>query len=195
MTDRITRLNEILRSTGLDALVLNPGPSLVYLTGLHFHLMERPVVALFVADGRTALILPELEMVKVQDLPFSPQVFTFNDDPTNWAGVYRKACAALHLDGKTIGLETAHLRVLELNLLEEAMQRTRFIPAQASLATLRMHKDAGEIGAMRQAVKIAQQALAATLPNVRLGMTERELASELVLQLLRAGWRCWGRWR
>ena len=40
---------------------------------------------------------------------------------------------------------------------------------------------------MRRAASIAQDGLTNTLPLIRLGMTERELASELVLQLMRAG--------
>jgi Xaa-Pro dipeptidase len=40
---------------------------------------------------------------------------------------------------------------------------------------------------MRQAADIAQRALLATLPQIKIGMTEKELASELVLQILRAG--------
>ena len=40
---------------------------------------------------------------------------------------------------------------------------------------------------MRKAVEIAQAALGATLPSIKINMTERELASELVLQLFRAG--------
>src|SRR4030065_420362 len=40
---------------------------------------------------------------------------------------------------------------------------------------------------MRQAAKIAEQALIATLPYVRIGVSERELAAELTLQLFRAG--------
>jgi Xaa-Pro dipeptidase len=40
---------------------------------------------------------------------------------------------------------------------------------------------------MRRAVAIAQSALEAALPLIRLGMTEKELAAELVVQLLRHG--------
>jgi Xaa-Pro dipeptidase len=40
---------------------------------------------------------------------------------------------------------------------------------------------------MRRAVKIAQGALAETVPLIKIGMTERQLASELVVQLLRQG--------
>ena len=50
-----------------------------------------------------------------------------------------------------------------------------------------MHKDASEASAIRTAVHIAQDALEASLPAVRLGMTEREFAAELTLQLLRHG--------
>jgi Xaa-Pro dipeptidase len=39
----LERLAASLRTSDLDAVILNPGPTLTYLTGLHFHLMERPV--------------------------------------------------------------------------------------------------------------------------------------------------------
>lgn len=37
---------------------LTLGPSLTYLTGLHFHTSERPVVLLFAPGKRPALVLP-----------------------------------------------------------------------------------------------------------------------------------------
>ena len=40
---------------------------------------------------------------------------------------------------------------------------------------------------MRRAVQIAQSALEAALPLIKVGMTEKELAAELVVQLLRNG--------
>jgi Xaa-Pro dipeptidase len=50
-----------------------------------------------------------------------------------------------------------------------------------------MTKDEQEIALMRKAVAIAEQALQATLPGIRAGQTEREIAAELVVQTLRAG--------
>jgi Xaa-Pro dipeptidase len=76
---------------------------------------------------------------------------------------------------------------LELRLLESAAPEAVFASAQAVLARLRMQKDAGEIDNMRRAVQAAQRALQAVLPLARAGMTERELASELTMQLLRSG--------
>ena len=55
------------------------------------------------------------------------------------------------------------------------------------VSSLRIRKDADEIAAMRKAVKVAQSALEATIPLIKIGMTEKELASELVIHLLQSG--------
>lgn len=47
-----------LKEIGCDGLVLNAGPSLAYFSGLHFHLMERPVVFLLVAGEKPYIVLP-----------------------------------------------------------------------------------------------------------------------------------------
>ena len=65
---RFEKLNASLQTSDLDAVILNPGPTLTYLTGLHFHLMERPVVFLFAKDQDPAIVLPELELQKVPAL-------------------------------------------------------------------------------------------------------------------------------
>lgn len=184
---RQKRLDEALQAAGLDGLVLNPGPTLLYLTGLNFHLMERPVTAIFLPGRPPALALPELEVGKAEALAFPSQVFTFNDNPATWEGAYRGIVRAIGLDGLRIGVEPRRLRVLELRMLEAAAPGTRFVSAEAELAALRIQKDAREAAAMRRAVAIAQRGLQATLPLARVGMSEREFAAELSAQLLRAG--------
>ena len=52
---RLEKLTASLKASGLDAAALNPGPTLKYLTGLNFHLMERPVV-LFAAPGKEPVL-------------------------------------------------------------------------------------------------------------------------------------------
>ena len=69
MQKRFSYLIQNLEKHQLDAVALNPGPSLNHLTGLEFHLMERPVVAVFWADGAVQIILPELERAKLAKLP------------------------------------------------------------------------------------------------------------------------------
>ena len=65
-------------------------------------------------------------------------------------------------------------------------KRTIPMPVTCCVA-LRLRKDKAEVDAMRRAVKIAQDALEATIPSIKIGMTEKELSSELVMQLLKHG--------
>jgi Xaa-Pro dipeptidase len=184
---RQSRLSSNLYNAGLNALVLNPGPSLVYLTGLHFHLMERPVVAFFIPHQPVTLILPELEAAKAEALPFAAQVFPYGEDPETWASVFRQAGTATALNGRRIGVEPGRLRFLELRLLEAALDQAKFVSAEETLAELRMRKDEQELDLMRRAVKIAQEALLEALEAIRPGQSERSVAAELTLQLMRHG--------
>jgi Xaa-Pro dipeptidase len=187
LLSRQAKLKSILQSADLNSLILNPGPSMVYLTGLHFHLSERPVLVFISPDSPLTIVLPELEQQKVKYLPYEVQAFAYGEDPSQWAMVFQKALAAAKLSKAHNGVEPRQLRLLEYRLLTEAAPQAHFISAEDSLSRLRMIKDPTELSAMRKAVDIAQRALLATLPQVKIGLTEHELATELTLQLFRAG--------
>ena len=184
---RLDKLNASLSTGGLDSVVLNPGPTLSYLTGLNFHLMERPVVLFFAKDQTPALVLPELELQKVANLPYKLQVFSYSENPAEWDAAFRKAAQALGLDGKRIGVELRQLRLLEFRYVKNAAPEADFPDAGDALSQLRLRKDKTEVEAMRRAVQIAQSALEATIPLIKIGMTEKELSAELVMQLFKHG--------
>ena len=184
---RLNNLTASMRTSKLDAVILNPGPTLTYLTGVHFHLMERPVV-LFVAPGQDpVLVLPELELPKLELFPYKVQGVAYGENPSEWENAFRKAAQALGLDGKRIGVEPRQLRLLEFSHVKAGAPESEFPDASNVLSALRLKKDKAEVDAMRRAVKIAQDALEATIPLMKIGMTERELSSELVIQLLKNG--------
>ncbi len=187
LLSRQEKLYTKIRSSGLDSIILNPGPSLVYLTGLHFHLSERPVVVIFKPDSAPTIVLPELEQQKLKQLPFEIQAFAYGEDPTQWPKVFQAASQRSRLDNGQVGVEPRQLRFLEYGLLTGAAPRAEFVSAEDYLSSLRMHKDESELSSMRKAAEIAQNALLATLPSVKIGMSERELAAELTLQIFRAG--------
>ena len=184
---RHDRLAKALEAADYDALIVNPGPGLLYLTGLHFHLMERPTVAFFRPGQTPAMVFPEFETAKVEHLPFRMESFTYTEKLKTWDEAFEKAVAACGLEGRRIGVEPRSLRFLELEFVRRAAPSARFDSAEAVMAELRMYKDDSEIERMRKAVKVAQQALRATLPAAVPGISERELAGELTANLLRAG--------
>ena len=187
ISPRLSKLSQSLRASGLDALALNPGPSLVYLTGLHFHLMERPTVAFFTANSAPVLVLPELEMLKVKDLPFEVKSFPYGENPADWDRVFLEAGRSLGLENKRIGIEPLHMRILEFGKVKIIAGGAECPDATTVVGGLRVCKEMGEIAAMRKAVRVAQEALEATIPSIKVGMSEKEIAAELVVQLLRHG--------
>lgn len=181
----IEALQESLRKTKFDALALNPGPTLTYLTGLNFHLMERPVVLLIPREGLPVIILPELETGKLQGSGLAP--VSYGDNPQTWQAAFIQAMGLLSLAGKKIGVEPSRLRFLELGFLQNGASGARFDSAQEILDQLRLRKTPVEIEKMRRAVTIAEEAFLALIKQIRPGMTEKEAASELTLQMLKAG--------
>src|SRR6266511_5862104 len=142
---RFDKLNASLRTSDLEAVILNPGPTLTYLTGLRFHLMERPVVLLFAKDQTPAIVLPELELQKVASLPYELQVFAYPENPSEWDNVFRKATQALGLDGKRIGVEPRQLRLLEFRYVKAGAPEADYPDAGDVLSGLRLRKDKSEV--------------------------------------------------
>jgi Xaa-Pro dipeptidase len=187
MLQRLEKLVELLDAASLDAVALNPGPSLTYLTGLHFHLMERPTVFLVSRAGDTALVLPVLEEGKLSSVSGDMKAFPFGDDPAAWQGAFDDACEAIRLSDGKIGVEPTKLRFLELRHLQEAAPRAEIVGAGDLFARLRLQKTPEEIDSMKRAAQIAQRALLETLKELREGLSEKAIANELVVQLLRGG--------
>lgn len=184
---RQSKLSLVLKESDLDGVALNPGPSLTYFTGLHFHLSERPVVVFFTPSGAPTLVLPEFESRKVENLDYELQTVTYTEDIKTWAAAFKQASQAAGLQAAKLGVEDRAFRLLELRLLESAMPNAEFINAVDTIGKMRMYKDPAETSAMQAAADTAQNALEAILPNIKAGVTELEIASELIIQLLKLG--------
>ncbi|MEM7166169.1 MAG: aminopeptidase P family protein [Planctomycetota bacterium] len=182
-TERLAALRTAMADADFDCLAIVPGPNLMYLTGLSFHLSERPTVVLLPASGDPVAVVPTLEAAKAESSPLGFQVFHYGDS-AGPSQAFADACAAVALDQRRLGVEGRRIRFLELQLLGGA---PHVASADAVFAVLRMQKDGDEIAQMQKAVAIAETAFEKTLPYLKAGAVEAEIASELVAQLLRNG--------
>ncbi len=57
---RITKLQQQLVQQQLDGVILMPGPNSFYLSGMHTHVSERPVLLFIPQAGEPAVIIPGL---------------------------------------------------------------------------------------------------------------------------------------
>ena len=184
---RMQSLLSLMAQNHLDGIALNPGPTLKYLTDLNFHLMERPFLLIISRNGNAVLVHPELESSKLHDSKIHLKGYAYGENPEKWDQVFSTAIHDLNINGKKIGIEPTHIRFLELQFLSHAAPDSKIIAANIVLDNLRIKKDPSEKQNIRQAAIIAQDAMEATIPYMKPGVTEIEIAMELSIQLLRAG--------
>jgi len=180
-------LRGLLRNSGVNAIGLNPGPDLSYLTDLDFHLMERPVFGIFPASGDPVFILPELEGAKIASLPYKIRSYYFNEDPNTWTDVFRTALEEADLTTGKLGIIPRRLRYLEQYYLLGAAPEMSLVTAQPILTQMRRIKSEDEIKFMSEAARIAECALSSTIMAIKPGVTEKEVAGRLVGRLLQEG--------
>lgn len=187
MTQRLSRLLEHMRLQDLDAVAINPGPSFLYLTGMHMHLMERPTVLLITRAGLAGMVLPQLEALKLGAAKMDLKPYFYPDNPATWKDAFSTAMRELGIQKSRIAVEAQRMRYLELSFLQSAAPESSFEDGSAVFETLRLLKEQDELEKMRQAAQIAQKALLETLKTVASGQTEKQIAAELVIALYRAG--------
>ena len=185
--ERWSNLYDLLDVQKVAAAAVIPGPNLAYLTGLRFHLMERPVVALFARGRPPHLVLPELEQDKARTSGLDLALFPYGEDEASRRAAFQEAAQAFGLAERAVAVEPTRMRFLEQALLEACAPGVRCVDGEDALGRLRVVKSDEEVGWMSEAVRIAEMALEAALPQMKIGMTERELAGELTLHLLRGG--------
>ncbi len=186
---RLEALRHLQAANGIDCVALIPGANLRYFTGLTSHLSERPTVAFIPAEGELTLLLPVLEApADLGILPREVRLFTYRDEEGH-EGVFHQVVEALALDGKCIGVEYLAMRLLEMRRIEQAAPGCQFLATEPWLPQLRMRKDEIELGYMRCAVEIAEEAMQGLLDEgaIRAGRTELEVVADLRIAMLRAG--------
>ena len=65
---RIAKVQDAMREFGLQAIVLEPGPAMQYLTGVRWGRSERTFAVVLPAKGAPAYILPGFEEMRAREL-------------------------------------------------------------------------------------------------------------------------------
>lgn len=177
----VTRLQNIrsaIQQAGIDILALIPGPNLRYLMSSEHYKMERPIVLFIPAAGDLIAVIPTLEVPLFSRHPLPSQQVVWSD-AEGYESAFKTAFAQMQTTGKTIGVEGLHMRFFEGEIIRQHAGAAQVIAADDVLAELRIRKDADELAALRKAIQISEQALEETLEQVRVGMSEIELADIL----------------
>jgi Xaa-Pro dipeptidase len=182
------RVRRIFReaSDGLDLVVfmnsVDPhiDMSFFYATGLTDGLFEG-CAAWITPDGRCEITTSALEEEAARKTRLPLHVFRTRDE--------NLALAKARLRGRRrIGVNAAELTHQAFSRLRSLAPRAaRFVDVSDAVIRARLVKDAEELSLIRRACEIASTSFEETLPSIRSGVTETEVAADLVYRMQRNG--------
>src|SRR5689334_11046337 len=97
---RLQRLRAAMAPAKFDCVAAIAGPNLYYLTGLHFHLSERPTTGFFPLNGDPVIVAGSLEESKVTGGAPYPVRGCYYTDAAGPVQAYREAAQALRLGAR-----------------------------------------------------------------------------------------------
>ena len=180
---RLEYVREAVRTAGLDAVLLTPGPDLRYVTGYDAKQLERLTCLAVPAYGDPALFVPRLELPAAQASPGSLGVeiipWEETDDPF-------RLVAGLLGSVSTVGLSDRMWALFVLRF-RDALPGVRQALASGALRPLRIRKTPAEVAALREAGEAIDRVHARVPGWLRPGLTEREVGSVITEAILAEG--------
>jgi len=168
-------------------VAVNAGSSLTYLTGLSFHVSERPAILVIPTEGSPCFFFPEFEHEKVNRAGMDLRTFPYPEDTGQWPAVMSRLINSIASQKGEIAVPPEEFRFLEMRLIQQAAPGITFSSAAKIFQSLLVIKDAQEQAAIRKAIAIAEEAFRQTFHAIRAGRTETEIANQLVIHLLEQG--------
>jgi len=185
---RRVRLASLLESAGLDALLVEPGPTLDYLAGVGWGRSERLFALVVDADARCLWVTPAFERPRAEDriraagAPLD-EVVAWDEHEYAW----RPLAAALAARGvERVAVEPSS-RLFVHERLAEAFGRERVVSGAAVVRELRGTKDPHELKLMRGACELTQLAIAKVAERLEPGTTDRRIGQTITRAQERLG--------
>ena len=170
---RIDRLRETMAEQGVDLVALGPGAHLEWLTGMHPHADERPLIFCMTAD-HAGLLMPALETESARrqtDLPFFEWLDA--DGPTDALEDMLDALGANA--SRSIVLDET-MRADHAALIQDRLMNAKRQFCETTVSALRARKGPEEYAALKANALIADKAMQAAWAAMRPGMTETQVA-------------------
>jgi Xaa-Pro aminopeptidase len=182
---RIDKVQELLRTSGIGAMVVTPGANLRYLTGYAGEPTTERITCLVVpADAPAVVLAPVLEVPLVRSSVSDLDVVEWaetDDSIEVLAGLLPSHVDRLAVDERMWAARSLALRAQR----PDAEQVT----AAPIMRELRMRKSTAEVDSLRRAAAAIDSVHAGMGEWLRAGRTEREIGSDIADAILAAGHR------
>jgi len=192
--DRYQRARALMDRDGLDALVVSERNNYWYFSGLISYQLDhiqRPQICILPKSGKPLLLVYGNDKAKAKALPWVGEVRAYTDVPFP-REMIADCVKEMGLGEAKLGFELGEdqrlgFPVNYLSGLTEALPKAQIKDGSAALTEMRIIKSPREIEVMRKACEISVKAYERCLPQLKPGMTRREIADRLFISMIEAG--------
>ena len=172
---RLARAQALMRTNGIGAVLIEPGSSMIYFTGVRWGRSERPTLAVLPVEGELCIVTPFFEEPSVREtlgVPAEVRVWQEDGDAlTVVAGFLKDRGLARH----PVGIEETVRWFIAERLARHAPD-ARQASANPIVRGCRMVKTPTEIALMTKATEVTIAAYRWVHPRVEKGMAAADVA-------------------
>jgi len=176
---RIARLQEELKTRKLDLFVAEPSTNFQYFTGYNPGRSERLILLMIPVKGTAALICPSFEVERIKRNAAVTDVRGGEEQQNPWKLVKtagREMKPPHRYGAVAVEPSTSYQSYLEL---DDQLGGWKFSNAAPVTERIRIIKSPEEISLIREAIAVTEASIAATVSQLAVGMTERDVATLL----------------
>jgi Xaa-Pro dipeptidase len=173
---RIARAQALMKAAGIGAVLIEPGSSLIYFTGVRWGRSERLTCVVIPVEGEPCIVTPFFEEPSVREslgIPAEVRVWQEDEDPLK---VVAGFLSDRRLAAKPVGIEETN-RYFIVDGLQKALPAARIVSANPVVRGCRMIKTAPEIALMQLATDVTIAAYRWTWPRIREGMSNADIGA------------------
>ena len=176
VSDRISTIRSLLDRIGIEALLFFDLKNIRYLSGF-----TGSDGLLLVEGDRTTLLVDGRYIEQAKEETHGVHLFEYREKNDGIEAVLADTKA------KAVGFESPALDVDTFLILKDKLKEIEFRPVSGEIRFLRARKDEAEIGYVKKAASLAAESLSAVLGQIKVGISEYDLAFELDFQIRRRG--------
>ena len=183
---RLAKVQRLMQEAGIGALLVEPGSSLVYFTGVQWWRSERLTAALIPADGNTTVVTPFFEAPSIREsLAIAADIRTWNEHE-NPLALVAGWLRDQKLADKPVAIEET-VRHFIVDGLQKALPGGQLVSGAGIVRACRMVKSPAEIALMTAAADITTAAFRAVGAQVQKGMTPDDINALIIAETAKRG--------
>jgi Xaa-Pro dipeptidase len=186
MNQRIEKLSQWMKETGVEVTFLTSPDNVFYLSGFLSDPHERLLGLAVFQEEEPFLICPGMEKNDAKRSGWNDEIIGYSDIENPWELVHKAIQKRLG-KANTIAIEKEHMNVERFEQISSLFPGASFVSAEEKLRNLRMVKDEKELSIIREACALADFAIETGVSEIKEGKTELDIIAAIEYALKKKG--------